>query len=543
MVKLRRGFVLTTRNVGGVEIFRSSQAHEDKVYARIKAAVFKQFSPGEYTDREFIISVVNLMYKKYYEILDEYLPKIVPGDFARYLICEYERYGKVEDVYKANGLSAKDEEFWVSYAGSARRAIKHLLELICISNLDESRIAPTLEEQEDAISMVFIAAEELVSLYLRSDRYLVFHDELELRLNPDVHVYFDVPQDSSLKFDIRESVRDTPKYVPSPTFLQDVQAHSKILDASFKETLGLSYIQTMQAIQWIINTFSEVHDPEVSGEFEWNEVVNTLAHAYHIEPSQAELILEGFSLSAKSMEARELFRSKQEYRAYKRAFFKYVADGEVKVYFSQRMAKESFALLVADVPFRNISSEWQSKCISKALDKLSLAAGRWFEDVVVQNLKDAGIVGSPSIETLIMSKEDRMRIPPNVGEIDFLGFQESQKLLIIIEIKQVKFSTEPKMVRDDIDKFTKGPSSYSAKFINKYNWAIENIDSIQKHFAHNFKLETKLEVAGYVMITHYATMASLNMRDFSCVPLSEFMNKVKDGQKWPFSKKLLNRPE
>jgi hypothetical protein len=482
------------------------------------------------------------MYKKYYEILDEYLPKIVPGEFAKYLICEYERYGKVEDVYRANGLSSKDEELWVSYAGSGRRAIKHLLELLCISNLEEGQVATTLEEQEDAISMVFIAAEELVSLYQRSDRY-VLHDELELRLNPDEHVYFNVPQDSSIKFDIRESVRDTAKYVPSPAFLQDVQAHSKILDASFKETLGLSYLQAMQAIQRTFNRFSKDNDPEAVGAFEWKEAIDAIAREYRINSSQAELVLEGFSLSAKSMEDRALFRSKQEYRAYKRAFFKYIDNGKVKVYFSQRMARESFALLVTDVPFRKLPSEWKFKTITQALDQLSLEAGRWFEDVVVRNLKGVGIVGSPSIKTLIMSKADRMKIPPEVGEIDFLGFHETRKMLVIIEVKQVKFSTEPKTMRDDIDKFTEGPSSYSAKFVKKYDWAIENIDSIQKHFAHNFKLDTKLEVAGYVMITHYATIASLKMNDFSCVPLSEFMNKVIDGQEWPFSKKLLNRLE
>lgn len=535
--------MLRSRNVAGVEIFRASDAHERIVYNRIKDAVFKNFSPGRYTDKAVIVSVVNLMYKQYYDILDEFIPKVVPRDFVTFLVSEYERYGKVSDAHKLNKLSANDEVFWLSYAIHARRGIKHILELLCRSKMESGKVAATQDEQEDALSMVFIATEELVSLYMRSDHYRGFLDEVTLTLDPNQFTYFHVKEDGQLKFDIRESVRDLQKHVPSPMFLQNTIAHGEILDASFVETLGLSYMNTLGTIQWIIDTYSDKANPEDLGAFEWEEAVSTMTKAFGITRPQAELILNGFCLSAETMEDRELFRPKQEYRAYKRAFFKDPCDGINWVFFSRRMAQECLTILVSDVPFRKLPPEWQSKSVSKALDVLSLKAGRWFEYVIEQDLEALGIIGSPSVKFLYLSDTERLKIPAEVGEIDFLGFHETQKLLVIIEAKQVGYATEPRMVIDDLSKFISSSNSYSAKFIKKYNWVLDNVESVEKHFAHKFNLATKLEVAGYAMITLYPTIVSTKINEFSCVSISEFMNKSHGSDAWPFSKTSLQRPE
>ena len=535
--------MLNSRNVAGIEIFRASAAHEERVYKRIKRTVFERFSPGRYTDKAVIIEIVNLMYKEYYVILDEHLPKVSPRDFVTYLVSEYERYGQVSDAHKLHKLSEDEENFWQPYALQARRGIKHVLELLCRSGMAAGKVAKTKEEQEDAISMVFIAAEELVSLYMRSENYRGFLDEVTLTLDPNQFTYFHVEEDGKLRFDIRESVRDLEKYVPSPMFLQDTEAHAEILDASFLETLGLSYKDTLSTLGWIIEYFSDKDNPEALGAFEWKEAIETIVLNFSITSEQAELLLNGFSLNAQTMDDRELFRPKQEYRAYKRAFFKDPVDGVDWVFFSRRMAWECLNILIADVPFRKLPPEWQSASVKKALDVLSLRAGRWFEQVVERNLETLGIAGSSSVKTLSLGNGQTLKIPPEVGEIDFLGFDETQKLLVIIEVKQVGFSTEPRMFRDDQSKFIEGSNSYSAKFIKKYSWVLENLESVEKHFAHKFNLDTKLELAGYAMITLYPTIVSTKIKDFSCVSISEFMSGSHSSDAWPFSKTRLKKPE
>ncbi|VVQ03488.1 hypothetical protein PS925_02541 [Pseudomonas fluorescens] len=535
--------MLKSRNIAGIEIFRASPAHEERVYKIIKEAVFKKFTPGRYTDKAVIVEIVNLMFTEYYALLDEYLPKVSPREFVTYLASEYERYGQVADAHKLNKLSEDEENLWQPYALHARRGIKHLFELLCRSNMASDKVAKTQDEQEDAISMVFIAVEELVSLYMRSDNYRGFLDEVTLTLDPSEFTYFHVEEDGKLKFDIRESVRDFEKYVPSPMFLQDMAAHAEILDASFVETLGLSYRDTLGTLGWIIDNYSDKQNPEALGMFEWKEAIETIALNFRITSEQAELLLNGFCLSAQTMEDRELFRPKQEYRAYKRAFFKDPIDGVDWIFFSRRMAQECLSILIADVPFRKLPPEWQSVSVKKALDVLSLKAGRWFENVVERNLETLGIAGSSSVKSLSLGNGQSMKIPPEVGEIDFLGFHEAQKLLVIIEVKQVGFTTEPRTFLDDQSKFIGDSKSYSAKFIKKYNWVLENVENVEKHFAHKFNLDARLEVAGYAMVTLYPTIVSTKIKEFSCVSISEFMNASQSGEIWPFSKKALLKSE
>ncbi|WP_277960717.1 hypothetical protein [Pseudomonas sp. RIT-To-2] len=535
--------MLKSRSIAGVEIFRASPAHEDRVYKRIKSAVFKSFSPGRYTDKAVIVTIVNLMYKEYYAILDEFLPMVPPREFVTFLVSEYERYGQVSDAHKRQELSEEDDHFWQAYALNSRRGIKHVLELLCRSNMAADKVASTHEEQEDAISMVFIAAEELVSLYMRSDNYRGFLDEATLTLDPDRFTYFHVEEDSKLKFDIRQSVHDFEKYVPSPMFLQDTEAHAEILDASFLDTLGLSYKDTLGTVAWIIDYFSDKSNPEALVAFEWKEAIKTITLNFRITQEQAELLLNGFSLSAQTMEDRELFRPKQEYRAYKRGFFRDPVDGVDLVFFSYRMALECLQILIADVPFKKLPPEWHSTNVKKALDVLSLRAGRWFEQVVERNLKTIGIIGSSSVKTLSLGNGQTLRIPSDVGEIDFLGFDEAKKLLVIIEAKQVGYATEPRMFRDDQSKFIEGANSYSAKFIKKYNWVLANVESVEKHFACKFNLETKLELAGYAMVTLYPTIVSTKIKDFSCVSICEFMRKAEGSDTWPFSQTQLKKAD
>jgi len=528
--------MLESRDFNGVGIFRASQEHEKKIYNRIKGSMFENFDPGIYTDKTEIIRIVNFIYKKYYEILDENLPKVDPGNFAVFLASEYERYGKVSEMHKRNELSAEDDEFWLSYASYARRGIKHLFELLCRTKMENSKVDSTLEGQEDAISMVFIAAEELVSLYMRSDGYNSFLDSVTLKLDPREHTYFYVEEDSSVKFDPRNAVRDFAKYVPMPMFLQDVGAHGDILRESFVETLGLSYNDTIGTIQWIIDTYSDESNPESLGFFEWPEVVSRVTENFRISAEQANQILEGFCLSHETMKERELYRPKQEYRAYKRSFFKCQYEGKDVVFFSRRMAQECLMILISDVPFKKLPPEWQSKNIKAALDVLSRKAGRWFENVVVRNLEKLNIIGSPSVKSLKISTTENRKIPEDIGEIDFLGFHEEQKILVIIEIKQVGFATEPRMFLDDLSKFVTGTKNYSEKFKKKFNWAIENIESIEKHFLHNFSLDAKLKEAGYAMITLYPAAVSAKIHDFTCISIVDFMNQIRETKNWPFSK-------
>lgn len=535
--------MLVPDRIGGIEFFRASEAHEDRVYKRIKNAVFGEFLPGEYSNKEDIVRIVNKIFLFYYEILDEFLPKIEPKSFVGFLVREYERYGRISDAHKRGELSDEEDVFWMSYALGARRGIKHLLELLCISDMQSEKISRDPQEQWDAINMVFIVAEELVNMYMRSDFYTHLLDEVTLKLNPEEYVYFNVLQDGGIVFDPREGVRDESKYIPNPDFLQDTETQSRLLEKGFRERLGVTFSEALGAIKWIIENYSESGNPESPGFFRRQEVVEVFKSNFHITSDQADLLIRGFSLTAQCMkeEGRELFRPKQEYRAYKRAFFTDASSGDDLLFFSRRMAEECCTLIVRDLAFKKLPPEWRSKKINDDLAQISAKAGRWFESVVESNLNKIGFIGVTSLKALHFKSKNRIMIPRDVGEIDFLGFCPKEKMLIVVEAKQVGVATEPRMYLDDYSKFLSDKGSYGEKFERKYKWVQENAADVEVYLQDKFDCAVKAESIGYVMITRYPSFVSLKISEFTCISLPEFMQKyATSGGQWTFSKVSIN---
>ena len=530
--------MLTSRNIGGVNVFRASENCEDWVYQRVKRRVFQTHVSGVYTDIIKVTDIVNTAYCAYYELIDEYLPQVDHREFAQFLGNEYELYGQVAEIFKNGQLSLEDEEYWQSYASHARRGIKHLLELLCMEGMTTGNSVSTIDEEENAVSILFVAVEELVSLYMRSDHYRSLLDEIRLVLDESKHVYFDVAQDRDIIFDIRGDASDADKYIPNPSFLTDSKRHNKILEPSFIQKFGISYSDVLGCLQFLITKACESEYPGMYRRIRVQHAIGILCGAFPINAQQARRIIDGFALTAQNMrtEGRELFRPKQQHRAYKRGFFLVAAENGEELFFSKRMALECLSLLVADVPFRKFPSEWHSHAIDDALNTLSLQAGRWFEQVVQSNFATVGIDGIPSLKRLVFKNGSRLEIPSKVGEIDFLGLCQNRKMIIVAEVKQVGFATEPRMFLDDLDKFITRKDNYSEKFERKFKWVIEHHEVVGRYLAERLSCSAVAEHVGYVMITHYPMFVSRKIIGFSCVSITEFMQRYKENRTWKFSK-------
>lgn len=534
--------MLKSRGINGIEIFRPSEQVEALVYERIKGALFAQYPSGVYSDTTVVTNIVNTLFEAYKQVLDEYLPRVDHLAFATFLIREYEQYGRVAHEFKTVRLNAQDEELWQSYASHARRGIKYLLELICTRGLEAGTEVGSQDDQEQSLSILFLAAEELVSLYMRSHLYHGVLDEVTLVLDQSLHRYFYVEKDlTEPPFEMRADMLEAGKYIPEPNFLRDPVRHNQVLASSFNETFGVDYLNVLGALQQLI---IEERNPEDEGE----PCVISLANAVlelmlklSISQAQAARILTGFTLTASQMEQdrRELFRPKQEYRAYKRGFFVFVHEGREMLLFSYRMARECLDLLIGDVPFRKLPSQWQTPAITSALNLLSLQAGRWFEQVVEANLKDVGIRGVGSVKRLVFKDGQRENIPPQVGEIDFLGYCPVQRMIVVVEVKQVSMATEPRMFMDDLSRFLTGSGNYAAKFQAKYRWVIDNQQRVSRFLEQSLACPVVADKVGYVMITHYSLYVARRIDAFSCVSLPEFMRRFQAAGEWPFSKTSL----
>jgi hypothetical protein len=527
-------------HIGGIHIFRSARQFEDQAYERIKSAFFKAVAPGRYTEKKEIQSLVNLKYKLYEDLLNENLYRIDPNFLVGFLIEQYELYGQVAEAYKEGRLTVEEDEFWCSYALSSRRGMKYLLELICASNLSLDHVTNDPEEQAKAVSLAFIAAEEVVNLYMHNHYYAHIADDFVVILDPTQHTYFATEKLQKVDFDPRAFAKGTDLYIPAQDPLLDIAIHGAVLDAPFTEHLGISYQNIVHALNWIIEKYSDKNNPEAIGHFVLAEVVDVLVENFGATSNQAKRVIDGFSLNAAWMatEGRKLFRPKQEYRAYKRAFFQHLHRGREHVFFSRRMAQECVQLLVSQTAFKKIPPEWCSPKIKKTLEQLSFQAGRWFQNVIKDNFVKVGIEGKNSFERYTLNDGTRISIPLDVGDIDFLGFCIKQKMLIVVEAKQVGMATEPRMYLDDHDKFISSDKNYRDKFKKKIDWTVANRDLLVRYIQETFAPSFEAATIAYIMIVRYPLFIADRISDFPCVTLVDFMTEYESNDhRWPYGDK------
>ena len=531
----RKGPAFSIESFGGVELLRPSRQVEDEVRRHIKDAVFGEFKPGYYEDVQKINEIIKFVFKLHHALIDEQLRRLNRFQLSLFLLDQYECYARARSAYEAGGMSEQEQESWRSYASHSRRGFKIVLELLCRQSRDPDLISASEGGWEYPIATLIIAAEELVHLYIRSDQYVCM-DRLDLILIPSADPYLCILQDASLRIDHRQDQSDTARHLSRPPFEQDVRTHDAIAGAAFVSTLGITYLEVIRGLLGIARS-DEVDRPAPGvGVVRLRVAVEYLIDAYGLNVAQARRIIDGFSLTASNLRDREAFKPKQEHRARRRAFFtmRCSQDNDVLV-FSMAMVEECLELLAIDLSYRQVAQEWGSAEVFAALDRLHHAAGRWFEAEVKRNLEEVGIQSICSVKRLSIAERAVMVLPADVGEIDIIGYSRKERLLVVVEAKQVQRSTEPKMYKQDMDKFVLGKKNYAEKFMRKYEWALANYDAIRAHLERKLGIEIDVAQVGYAMITHHPLVIADQMRDFSCVNIGQFRRAYQENGRWTFS--------
>ena len=135
------------------------------------------------------------------------------------------------------------------------------------------------------------------------------------------------------------------------------------------------------------------------------------------------------------------------------------------------MARECLLCLVDGTVFQRLPSEWRKPKTRKSLADLQTQAGEWFEKQVGRNMSDVGAIGRISLKKGIGLDADRLEIPSDVGDIDYLGYFPNQQLLVVLEDKMVDCGTlEPRYLRDDISSFVTGRKPYADQLRRKVKW-------------------------------------------------------------------------
>jgi hypothetical protein len=235
-------------------------------------------------------------------------------------------------------------------------------------------------------------------------------------------------------------------------------------------------------------------------------------------------------------EGREIWKPKQEYRAYRRGIFEVPHPTGMHFIFSKEMARESLLLLLSGVAFKQLPPEWQSDTVNLAIETLSNEAGKWFEQVVLENFANVNIFGAKSLNRGIGQGSKRLEIPSSVGEIDYLGYSSDEELLVVAECKMVRGKTEPRLFRDDISQFVTSNGSYFNKFEKKVAWIRTNMADVCNALSsiQTYEALVRPKQVVTVVVTYFPTIASCFTTQFPCVTIAECMMGYEINNKWPY---------
>ncbi len=330
------------------------------------------------------------------------IPLVGSRNFLEFILSNYDTATQIENLYNDKQLNNSDSDHWLRIGKSFRRATKYIAEQVVLLQPDEN----TKAEDKFLVSIaekIQICAEEMISLYIVSDQtYSIFPDETYLEIFPigNKNYFFqgltrELPNDNSR---LRLDVTNRNRFIPSPDFLLNAKKQNEIIGQAVKNTIGITYEKALgviyQVIEGALPPTEGFSVPFVHKE----KFITILSKELKLPKESIQKAIAGFSLSKKQMETegRQAWNSKQEYRAYRRAFFEMPHPSGTHITFSKYMAKECLTLFLKDVAFKRFPKEWLSPSVDKALSTLSNKAGKWFEDIVEENIKTLGYKGIKS---------------------------------------------------------------------------------------------------------------------------------------------------
>jgi len=517
-------------------ILRPSRSAIAAIRASARKHLFSSFSMGNYSDPRTVNAIIQHQFNFYDNKLRELIPNLASRHAVEFLLYQYDQAQSIFRGGKIDDEMLKQD--WIEVEGLFRRAIKYMVELMCKCR---PGVAPRMSNQEAAFSTEICLALAEEALHLAEVSHRAFS------LFPNDWTVWIHAQPSDHDFDLRiagrhESfdviffdrvARDRAKrsqYLTGQQFDIHTRTHASFLDGAFTQSFGMSY---QDFIAVISRTISQCHPAPKSFPtlfVQRQSVIDAMTEACGKPRAAVELAIQGFTVDPNHLEAenRIAYRPKQESRAYRRGFFAFPYETGLHLAFSREMAKECLIFSVNRVCYRSLPSEWKSQDTSTALVKLSTAAGQWFEGMVASNLRSLGIVGQRS-KGKIKDGDTFLRIPSEVGELDFLGYNPVDNALVLIEAKMVLTGLEAPYWRDDIDQFVLSKKSFAVQFRKKASWVANSFASISAALGANSA--SKLHVA---MITIYPCIATEMIDDFPCRSLTEFMLDYQKAGHWPY---------
>jgi hypothetical protein len=521
-------------------------AIEIELLRAAKKYVLAQFPAGRRRQKTEVSAILQCYFNFYSLRLDSILKKIASRELMQFVLYQY-------DVAAAawrktpNELSLEVCQT-TSRLSIIRRGLKHLAERIAMrSSLPEFAPAgkPNLFRY---VEEALFYSRMLAELYLTGDTaYYLYPGEVELELLdsdtvtdgiswplPLRLIFDDANQRNDVHFNARiardRANRD--KYFPEQSMNLDFRRQADLLDPFFETSFGCPFSRFLQVIAVLNEQAKPAPDNYPVMFFHEDALVRDLARGFNLGTTELpRRILGGFTLTRQQMveEQRAIFLPNQEHRAFRRGFFEFPYFTGTHLFWSSAMASEGLDHLLNGICFKKLPEEWLTSDTSLGLDKVSNEAGNWFEKEVNANLNKLGIQGH-SRKGRIIGNGGAIDIPPEVGQLDFLGYSKNDAALVVVESKMVEVGFESRFFRNEISQFTVGKNSFVAQLRRKIDWVAKHRKLLGKILGN---VETELKILP-ALITLYPTYAAFKIHDMPCLSLVELMEDYGNKHSWPY---------
>jgi hypothetical protein len=529
---------------GGVEVFRPGWTATIALRNEAEAHFRAKFKPGTYVGRDAVNNTLQHHFAFYAQKLGQILPGIASRDYLEFVLFQYERSSVVESLEKKGQLKEHEEGSWQKTGPALRRALKYLAERTVLLSPQESpkekKPPHMLRQAEQAL----LCAEQLVQLYMESDKvFSLFPDTTTVEVLPEgeleiFRTHWEDDFSSEIVLRMKRDTKNRAKFIqPIPPQMLPAGQDTNLADV-FRQTIGVTLQQALGVIRAVVDHTQKPPTPMGIPFCSREMIVREITRYSGFPREGVEKALNGFTVTRPGMqsEGREVFKPKQEHRAYRRGFFEMPHTTGPHLAWSQQMAIENAVALITDLPMKQVPVEWKSPAVESALGRLSNGVGRWFQTSVARNFKELGFVGIDSAKGTIDHGPTALSIPPNVGEIDFLGHSPADKAVIVAECKYVRGGAEPKFYRDDLTEFVTSTNAFMKRLERKAEWIVQNLFRVRQALsaATGSPISEDTRRVFSVMVTYYPSCAAHFWKRAPCVSLAEFMLDYQFEGRWPY---------
>lgn len=532
-------------SISGIMLYTPRNAVRVKIRDEAERHLRKKFQPGDY-DEEISNSILKYLFDFYNQKLDNIIQYLYCKDWLAFILYQYELSGKVVSKYKEGILEEDDYNYWNQNGPLFRQTADYLADKFVEHSID--KVDNGLDPYNDLLFFdeAWICA-SLAAEYSNSSNitYFLIPGSTYISILSAGNEMF-IKQNTDVVFDecIKKYLRKTndeillrAKYGLNDSFDKDLKKHIEYLDQPIKSYLGISYAEILFILTSISLATKPITDPRKI------PMVDLLVYFKHISEDCncsediIHRVFQALILKKKDFEEnkREIWNYRQTNRVSKKPFLLISFKGREYLMWSNEKLKDFFSLHDLDVTFNNFPKLWSNAVVQRSLKKISNKAGEWLENIVKGKVLSLGIIGDrfENIEKEISKtgKADKM-----IGEIDFLGYSQKDKAIVIFECKFVNTGFESRGFRQDRDKFLKGDDSYVNKFVRKINWVLTNRQAIFQMLKNKYRIHDDSSET-YILgsfITHYSSIAPCFFNIIPCISLVQILEDYSRLGKWPY---------